>query len=66
MSNPTPPTARTPAGEVLVREWHAMKAARDWHMAQGPKGNVEALIARLKMAWLKRLIYDVDAAGKGK
>jgi hypothetical protein len=26
----------------------------------------EALIARLKMAWLKRLIYDVDAAGKGK
>jgi hypothetical protein len=57
-----PPTAKTPAGEVLLREWHAMKSARDWHIAQGKKGDVEALIARLKMAWLKGLIYEVDAA----
>jgi hypothetical protein len=62
MTADKPPIAKTPAGEVLAREWRAARAARDFALARGRGGDVEALIARLKMAWLRGLIFEVDAA----
>jgi len=54
------PVAKSSAGVLLLRHWRETRGSLDFHRAR-PKGDVEALLCRVKMQWLAGLIREVEA-----
>jgi hypothetical protein len=46
----------------MLAEWEAARSARNFHASRQSKGSIEAMVAGLKMDWLKEilLIYHMN------
>jgi hypothetical protein len=40
----------------MLAEWEAARSARNFHASRQSKGSIEAMVAGLKMDWLKEIL----------
>jgi hypothetical protein len=61
MSLNTPPQIDTESAHqrLLLRFWHEAREHRIFHSQRGFNGNIEMMIAALKMEWIKDILIEM-------